>query len=111
MGQDVFRYVGSHSFELLRKAEEERNKRNSKRLKDLADLGQHPWQNKDYIERNRKRLRYLATQGKHPFQDKDFLARNLENRKKRAAEKNAELLAKGIHLFQTDNHPAKKTDL
>ncbi len=71
----INKVVGSHSFKLLKKAEEEKNKRNSNHLKDLADLGQHPWQNKDkdYIEHHSKHLKDLANLGQHPWQNKDYI--------------------------------------
>ena len=45
----VMKVDGSVSFELLKKAAEEKNARTSKRLIDLAERGEHPWQQPEFI--------------------------------------------------------------
>ena len=41
--------VGSASFELIKRAAKEKNARTSKRLSDLAEIGEHPWQQPEFI--------------------------------------------------------------
>jgi hypothetical protein len=63
---------GSVSFELLKRAAEEKNARTSKRMRGLVARGEHPWQQPEFInahsERTSKRMRDLVARGKHSFQ-------------------------------------------
>ena len=74
--------VGSVSFELLKKAAEEKNARTSERLSDLAERGEHPWQQPEFInahsERTSKRMRDLVARGEHQFQQLEFIEANSE---------------------------------
>jgi hypothetical protein len=60
------------SFELLKKAAKGKNARTSERMRDLAERGEHPWQQPEFInahsERTSKRMRDLVARGKHSFQ-------------------------------------------
>jgi hypothetical protein len=64
----VMKVVGSVSFELLIKAAEEKNARTSEqmrvRMRDLAERGEHPWQQPEFInalsERTSERMRDLV---------------------------------------------------
>jgi hypothetical protein len=62
----------------MERAAKDRNKRNSERLLALSALGQHPWQQPDFIERNRKRQLALFAAGEHPFQRPDVIESNRE---------------------------------
>ena len=68
---------GSVSFELLKKAAKEKNARTSKRLSDLAERGEHPWQQPEFIEahseRTSVRMRALVEKGEHHFQQPEFI--------------------------------------
>ncbi len=54
----------SVSFELLKKAAKEKNARTSERMRDLAERGEHPWQQLEFInahsERTSERMRDLV---------------------------------------------------
>ena len=79
----IIELEGSVSFELLKRAAEEKNARTSKRLSDLAERGEHPWQQPEFInahsERTSKRMRDLVALGEHLFQQPEFIE---ENRKR-----------------------------
>jgi hypothetical protein len=57
------------SFELLKRAAKEKNAGTSERLSELAERGEHPWQQPEFInahsERTSKRMRDLVVQGEH----------------------------------------------
>jgi hypothetical protein len=99
--------VGSVSFELLKKAAEEKNARTSKRLRDLAEKGEHPWQQPEFInahsERTSERMRALVDIGEHLFQQPWFIE---ENRKQQRA-----LVDIGEHLFQQPEFIERTRDL
>jgi hypothetical protein len=94
---------GSVSFELMLLAAKEKNKRNSERLLALSELGQHPWQQPEFIERNSKRNREqesdrqlaLSSVGEHNFQRKDVVE---SNRKRQLT-----LFSVGEHNFQRED--------
>jgi hypothetical protein len=92
----VMKVVGSVSFELLKKAAEEKNARTSERMRDLAERGEHPWQLPEFIkahsERTSMRMRDLVARGEHLFQQPEFIE---ENSKQARA-----LVDVGEHLFQ-----------
>jgi hypothetical protein len=92
----VMKVDGSVSFELLKKAAEEKNACTSKRLRDLAERGEHPWQQPEFInahsERTSKRMRDLVARGEHLFQQPEFI--NAHSERARA------LVDIGEHLFQ-----------
>jgi hypothetical protein len=91
---------GSVSFELLKKAAKEKNARTSKRLSDLAERGEHPWQQPEFIEahseRTSERMRALVEKGEHLFQQPEFIEENSECKSKRARA----LVEKGEHHLQ-----------
>jgi hypothetical protein len=76
----IIELEGSVSFELLKRAAEEKNARTSKRLSDLAERGEHPWQQPEFInahsERTSKRMRDLVALGEHLFQQPEFIEEN-----------------------------------
>ncbi len=98
---------GTQSFELLKPAAREKNKRNSEHLLDLSAKGKHPWQQPEFVGHHRKRTRDclldLSASGQHPLQQPEMIERERENHSKRANES----VAQGKHNFVTD-HPAKK---
>ena len=71
---------GSVSFELLKKAAKENNARTSKRWRDLAEIGKHPWQQPEFIsahsKRTIKRMRELVAREEHLFQQPEFIEEN-----------------------------------
>ena len=90
---------GSVSFILMERAAKERNKRNSERLLALSALGQHPWQQPDFIERKRKHLLALFAAGEHPFQPPPEL---IESNREQNSVRQLALSDIGEHNFQ---HP------
>ena len=92
----IIELEGSVSFELLKKAAEEKNARTSERMRDLAERGEHPWQQPEFInahsERTSERMRDLVARGKHLSQQQEFIE---ENSKRARA-----LVDIGEHLFQ-----------
>ena len=67
----IIELEGSVSFELLKKAAEEKNARTSKRMRDLVERGEHPWQQPEFInahsKRTSERMRDLVARGEHLF--------------------------------------------
>jgi hypothetical protein len=122
---------GTQSFELMKLASLEKNKRNSECLLDLSAIGQHPWQQPEFIKRNRERTRDplldLSAIGQHPFQQPELIERNhdcfldlsaigqhpfqqpelIERNRENHIERQNKLVAQGKHNFITEN-PAKK---
>jgi hypothetical protein len=88
----VMKVVGSVSFELLIKAAEEKNARTSERMRvrmrDLAERGEHPWQQPEFInahsERTSERMRDLVARGKHWFQQPEFINAHSKRTSERA---------------------------
>ena len=60
----IIELEGSVLFEVLKKAAEDKNARTSERMRDLAERGEHPWQQLEFInahsERTSKRMRDLV---------------------------------------------------
>ena len=122
----VMKVVGSVSFELLKKAAEEKNARTSKQLRDLAEIGEHPWQQPEFInahsERTSERMRALVDIGEHLFQQPWFIE---ENRKQQRAlvdigehlfqhpefiERTRDLVVRGEHLFQQPEYKQQRSE-
>ena len=82
----IIELEGSVSFEHLNKAAEEKNARTSKRLSDLAEIGDHPWQQPEFInahsERTSKQMRDSVDIGEHLFQQPEFIEKNSERVRK-----------------------------
>ena len=91
---------GSVSFELMVLAAKEKNERNSERLLTLSALGQHPWQQPNFIERNRKRQLDLSANGVHNFQREDVIEQNSLHHSKRELEN----WSNNRHNFQQGTH-------
>jgi hypothetical protein len=104
----IIELEGSVSFELLKRAVEEKNARTSERLRDLAELGEHPWQQPEFInahsERTSKRMRDLVARGEHLFQQPEFIEKNSE----RTGERMKDLVARGKHWFQQPEFVEKR---
>jgi hypothetical protein len=81
---------GKQSFKLMKLTAREKNKRNSARLFELSAIGQHPWQQPEFIKRARmnqsKRQIELRSIGQHNFQQPEFIKRERVNRRKRQIE-------------------------
>ena len=92
----VMKVDGSVSFELIKRAAEEKNARTSQQLSDLAEKGEHPWQQPEFIDahskRTSKQLSDLAEKGEHPWQQPEFI--------ERTSKRMRDLVARGEHLFQ-----------
>ena len=73
----IMQVDGSVSFELLKKAAEEKNACTSKRLRELSAIGEHPWQQPEFIKAHskhtRRRMRDLVARGEHLFQQPEFI--------------------------------------
>jgi hypothetical protein len=76
----IIELEGSVSFELLKRAAEEKNARTSEQMRDLAERGKHPWQQSEFInahsERTSKQMRDLVARGEHCFQQPEFIEEN-----------------------------------
>jgi hypothetical protein len=96
----IIELEGSVSFELLKKAAEEKNARTSERMRDLAERGEHPWQQPEFInahsERTSERMIDLAEIGEHPWQQPEFINAH----SKRTSERMRDLVAQVEHPFQ-----------
>ena len=96
----IIKLEGSVSFELLKRAAEEKNARTSvqmrDRMRDLAERGEHPWQQPDFINAHRKRtseqMRDLVERGVYWFQQPEFIEANSKRMR--------DLVARREHLFQ-----------
>ena len=65
------------SFELLKRAAEEKHACNSEQLSELAEIGNHPWQQPEFInahsKHTRERMRELVARSEHLFQKPEFI--------------------------------------
>ena len=65
------------SFELLKRAPEERNARTSERMRDLAAGGDYPWQQPKFIKAHSKhtseRMKGLYARGEHCYHQPEFV--------------------------------------
>jgi hypothetical protein len=106
----VMKVVGSVSFELLKKAAEEKNARTSERMRgrmrDLAERGEHPWQQPEFInahsERTSERMRDLVARGEHWFQQQWFINASIERMRA--------LVEIGEHWFQQPNYKQQRSE-
>jgi hypothetical protein len=116
----IIKLDGSVSYELLKRAAEEKNARTSKRLIDLAERGEHPWQQPEFIKahskRTSERMRDLVARGEHLFQQPEFIEENSKRARalvdigehlfqqpefiEETSERMRDLVAQGEHLFQ-----------
>ena len=67
---------GTQSFELMKLAACEKNKRNSERLLDVSACSQHPFQQPELIKHHRDRLVDLSASGQHYFQQQKLIKRH-----------------------------------
>ena len=67
----------SVSLEQLKRAAEEKNARTSEWMRDWIALGDHPWQQPEFIKAHSKhsseRMRDLIARGDHPWQQPKFI--------------------------------------
>jgi hypothetical protein len=87
----VMKVDGSVSFELLKKAAEEKNACTSEQLRDLAERGEHPWQQPEFInahsKRTSERARDLVARGEHLFQQPEFIEKRKKEQEEQARQK------------------------
>jgi hypothetical protein len=67
---------GTQSFELIKLAAHEKNKRNSEHLLDLSASRQHPFQQPELIERHLDHLLDLSASRQHNFQQPELIERH-----------------------------------
>ena len=84
---------GSVSFELLKRAAEEKHARTSVPLLELTAIGDHPWQHPEFIKAHSKRISEqmidLVARSEYLFQQPEFIEEN----SKRTSEQMIDLVA------------------
>ena len=116
----IIKLDGSVSYELLKRAAEEMNARTSERMRELAERGEHPWQQPEFIKahskRTSERMKDLVARGEHWFQQPEFIEENSKRARalvdigehlfqqpefiEETSERMRDLVAQGEHLFQ-----------
>ena len=91
--------IGEHHFQQPEFIEE-----TSKQARALVEIGEHQFQQPEFIEETSKRMRALVEIGEHHFQQPEFIEEN----SKRTSERARALVARGEHHFQQPEFTKKQ---